>query len=1132
MEDFDESDLAFFEGGEDVKEETDVEEEDDDEVVVTKKRKRDKKDKKNKKKRKEQPKPKPKKRKAPIADSEDDDSAKEDGVKIEIGVKIENPDSDSDEIKSEISSDAVKIEIPEDNDRIKVIPAKELVLVSLRNGMPGKFFTPDEQATFRTTKTDVQQKKHLYTRNMILREWDKNPKNRVYLSQVRRLIDSAHIQAAHSVFSYCEELGLINYGVPKNKYPVIKNGRTAHVIGAGISGLLTAQQLVRAGFDVQVFEGGHAPGGRCKSITMSSKKQDESESDDEAENFTVPVGPPSRYDLPEMMTEREDEADNDDTRSQRSGVELLGINEALDTIGERSASIASIDSQERAAAGLARDPVEPPRAVVHNLLRQAGVSDWDDPEKKLASFFVFGHNGTHILNPEEEIGDAEAVLYPFIENEIPEGGTLGPVVDFIQKLEDEALRNKCMSIVNGWEEQAHAKIDSLGKNGQQFRVGNAYVLDVSWDKICDKLAKGLTIKYGEPVTDVAYTNDNVTITTEKKQQDPCDYCVVTVPLGVLKAKPGKEGNDGAITFTPGLGEEKLEALKHIGCGVKNTLVLAFDKPFWIEQKFVPEEGAEPARIQNMDFVLYKDANTQLRGVGARGSLHGLPHPHATISLSGDAATLAEEGGTQAVVDEAMAHFRRIFTAVEVPEPIDVRVSRWGKDALTRGSSPFLAPTTHPRHFESLAKPLGNNGEGPLFFAGDATDSTNYGLIIGAAGSALRASRQVVQFYKKNLKSGKIRKPIPTPADRFIELSMNGAAAKLGAGAPVARQVKSDDPGLQHSRGSSRNLAAKYAKTDVMPTMQRNLFNATVKPNDESTSKIGQSYMNVQAAKASAANQQSLVKLERQTELRWHEAKQLRQRELAKEVASRQSASMTAKKPDPRMYNASNAVDDALPTWYYQNPSKVENRGREFATSFYKSNTRQTKEQTEEAIKNSYILRLGQLIEKSIRKYAVPKIAKMEAAEIKIYATSTLNTTKKSLLSSILQRFQKAHETKVGRSFSTGDWSELPKLSQGGVISAIQTAIDSYFVRFVDPYKDAVIKILEWDPNCENPPEKLKDTAKSEITDVKSLATSFLAQPHGYDVAENLPSVEYTPGADEESRILSVAALAESEKGQQ
>ena len=57
-----------------------------------------------------------------------------------------------------------------------------------------------------------------------------------------------------------------------------------------------------------------------------------------------------------------------------------------------------------------------------------------------------------------------------------------------------------------------------------------------------------------------------------QQQQYYDYCVCTVPLGVLK--------QGRIHFDPPLPSQRLVAIESIGMGLLNKIVLKFDRRFW------------------------------------------------------------------------------------------------------------------------------------------------------------------------------------------------------------------------------------------------------------------------------------------------------------------------------------------------------------------------------------------------------------------------------------------------------------------------------------------------------------------------------------------------------------------------
>ena len=62
------------------------------------------------------------------------------------------------------------------------------------------------------------------------------------------------------------------------------------------------------------------------------------------------------------------------------------------------------------------------------------------------------------------------------------------------------------------------------------------------------------------------------LTTEDGQNFIADAVIITVPLGVLKAK--------LIEFEPSLPEWKMSAISDLGVGNENKIALRFDKVFW------------------------------------------------------------------------------------------------------------------------------------------------------------------------------------------------------------------------------------------------------------------------------------------------------------------------------------------------------------------------------------------------------------------------------------------------------------------------------------------------------------------------------------------------------------------------
>jgi hypothetical protein len=76
-------------------------------------------------------------------------------------------------------------------------------------------------------------------------------------------------------------------------------------------------------------------------------------------------------------------------------------------------------------------------------------------------------------------------------------------------------------------------------------------------RLVSALAEDVPILYNTPAKEVLYGGSGVTVVTADHRAVVADVCLVTVPLGVLKA--------GAIQFNPALPQRKQAAIDRLGC---------------------------------------------------------------------------------------------------------------------------------------------------------------------------------------------------------------------------------------------------------------------------------------------------------------------------------------------------------------------------------------------------------------------------------------------------------------------------------------------------------------------------------------------------------------------------------------
>jgi len=77
---------------------------------------------------------------------------------------------------------------------------------------------------------------------------------------------------------------------------------------------------------------------------------------------------------------------------------------------------------------------------------------------------------------------------------------------------------------------------------------------------------------------------------------------------------------------------------------------------------------------------------------------------------------------------------------DVPEPVEVRRTRWAADPYAGGSYSYIAVGAASSDNDALAAPVGRR----LFFAGEATSREHSATVHGAYLSGLRAAEEIAR----------------------------------------------------------------------------------------------------------------------------------------------------------------------------------------------------------------------------------------------------------------------------------------------------------------------------------------------------------------------------------------------------
>jgi len=241
------------------------------------------------------------------------------------------------------------------------------------------------------------------------------------------------------------------------------------------------------------------------------------------------------------------------------------------------------------------------------------------------------------------------------------------------------------------------------------------VVTTGYDKILAPLMRGLDIRYSTVATAIAYDEDDgVTVQTDKGAFE-ADYCVCSVPLGVLKA--------GKIRFDPHLPSEYRTRIDRTGFGSVTKIAFKFPEPFWdIETQYF---GIMTEQKGRWNYWL------NYRTFAPENILLGLS--------VGAYAPVADRMSDAEMAADALSALRDVWEQ-DVGDPPQTLATHWSTDPFALGAYAYPRPGSSPSDFDSLAEPI----EGRLFLCGEHTIFDYAGTTHGAYLSGLRAAELVAE----------------------------------------------------------------------------------------------------------------------------------------------------------------------------------------------------------------------------------------------------------------------------------------------------------------------------------------------------------------------------------------------------
>lgn len=259
-------------------------------------------------------------------------------------------------------------------------------------------------------------------------------------------------------------------------------------------------------------------------------------------------------------------------------------------------------------------------------------------------------------------------------------------------------------------------LNSYSVYEQSNAAGKNAIIPEGYFQIFQQFSQHIPINLNQFVQKINYDQDGVTIITQNETYN-AKRAIITVPLGVLKSNK--------ILFHPCLPKEKRDAISQLKMGNYEKLYLLFDNVFWDKDKewigMLPSSQEKAFNI----FNYYKYTKK----------------PVLIVFTSGK---LAREMEKKQLTQWAMHHLRQIY-GIDTPDPIKTKKTHWQSEPYTLGSYSYLPKNINKKVITTLAKPVA----GKLYFAGEATSTTDLSTVHGAYLSGMRAAQEVLVDLKKS-----------------------------------------------------------------------------------------------------------------------------------------------------------------------------------------------------------------------------------------------------------------------------------------------------------------------------------------------------------------------------------------------
>ena len=240
------------------------------------------------------------------------------------------------------------------------------------------------------------------------------------------------------------------------------------------------------------------------------------------------------------------------------------------------------------------------------------------------------------------------------------------------------------------------------------------VFPKGYKQLIDLFADGVDIRMDHVVDRVAYTDDDVTVSTTKHGDFQAAQAIIAVPHAILHHKD--------IQFSPDLPAWKKQSIENIRPGLSDKFYFRFPHVFWDQDRNLVNRIDDTGQGRWSTWINY----------------YKYTQKPVIFAFNRDEYALQLEQMTdEQILAEAMPILRKAYPQARVPEPEAIQRSHWGTSPLSRGTLTHIPPGSHSADYTNIGKPWRS-----LRFAGDSTVAEFPGLAMAAYMSGVREASRV------------------------------------------------------------------------------------------------------------------------------------------------------------------------------------------------------------------------------------------------------------------------------------------------------------------------------------------------------------------------------------------------------